>query len=139
MNHPDSRSESVLHLAPIGSICSMRTLQKSEETDNGHENGNGNGHNTFDDSIGQINDNDKDLHQCMLKARQDFIMNNNLRALDAGFDSVIAAIEGSRIDSWAVVLGVCDYFQGNSRGAQEWKPYAASKAASLLREAILRL
>uniref|UniRef100_A0A914Z4H4 Uncharacterized protein n=1 Tax=Panagrolaimus superbus TaxID=310955 RepID=A0A914Z4H4_9BILA len=132
VNHPDTRNEPILHLAPIGAICSIQYPKKQENGhDESYENGtNGVQHNEMDS--------EEAWNQSIYKVRQDFIAKENLRALDAGFDSVIAAIEGSRIDSWSVVLGIADYFQGNSRGAQEWKPYAAANAASLLREAILR-
>ena len=45
----------------------------------------------------------------------------NLRAVDAGFDSVIAAINGSRIDSWALVRGIADYQHGQSRAGRAWQ------------------
>uniref|UniRef100_A0A7E4WAI0 PNP_UDP_1 domain-containing protein n=1 Tax=Panagrellus redivivus TaxID=6233 RepID=A0A7E4WAI0_PANRE len=130
VNHPDSRVNPILHLAPVGAICSVRYPGKTNQD----------GENHFDDSIAASEaEVEKQWLQAIHKVRQEFIANERLRALDAGFDSVIAAIEGSCIDSWAVVLGIADYFQGNSRGAQEWKPYAAANAASLLREAIVRI
>jgi hypothetical protein len=131
VNHPDTRNESILHLAPVGAICSIQYPKKQE---NGHDESYENGTQQSNNEL----DSEEAWNQSIYKVRQDFIAKENLRALDAGFDSVIAAIEGSRIDSWSVVLGIADYYQGNSRGAQEWKPYAAANAASLLREAILR-
>lgn len=44
-----------------------------------------------------------------------------LRALDAGFDSVIAAISGSRIDSWSLIRGIADYQHGLSRASKLWQ------------------
>lgn len=35
--------------------------------------------------------------------RERFAAQFSLRSIDAGFDSVVAAIVGSRIDSWALV------------------------------------
>ncbi|CAI4231226.1 unnamed protein product [Auanema sp. JU1783] len=47
--------------------------------------------------------------------RERFAAEFHLRALDAGFDSVVASIVGNRIDSWALVRGVSDYQHGQSR------------------------
>lgn len=53
--------------------------------------------------------------------RDKFATNHNLRAVDAGFDSVIAAISGSRIDSWALIRGIADYQHGQSRASRMWQ------------------
>ncbi|VDL78102.1 unnamed protein product [Nippostrongylus brasiliensis] len=62
-----------------------------------------------------------------------------LRALDAGFDSVIAAISGSRIDSWTLIRGVADYQHGLSRASKLWQAHAAARAAAMLRVVVERL
>ncbi|VDO86786.1 unnamed protein product [Heligmosomoides polygyrus] len=64
---------------------------------------------------------------------------NVLRALDAGFDSVIAAISGSRIDSWSLIRGIADYQHGLSRASKLWQAHAAARAAALLRVVVERL
>lgn len=53
--------------------------------------------------------------------RDRFAEENKLRAFDAGFDSVIAAVTGSRIDSWMLVRGIADYQQGSSRLGKMWQ------------------
>lgn len=53
--------------------------------------------------------------------RERFSSEYHLRALDVGFDSVIAAIAGSRIDSWTLVRGVADYQHGQSRASRKWQ------------------
>lgn len=53
--------------------------------------------------------------------RDKFAENHNLRAIDAGFDSVIASINGSRIDSWALIRGIADYQHGQSRASRMWQ------------------
>ncbi|PIO60889.1 hypothetical protein TELCIR_17603 [Teladorsagia circumcincta] len=62
-----------------------------------------------------------------------------LRALDAGFDSVIAAISGSRIDSWTLIRGIADYQHGLSRASKLWQAHAAARAAAMLRVVVERL
>lgn len=62
-----------------------------------------------------------------------------LRALDAGFDSVVAAISGSRIDSWTLIRGVADYQHGLSRASKPWQAHAAARAAAMLRVIVERL
>uniref|UniRef100_A0A914IC73 Nucleoside phosphorylase domain-containing protein n=1 Tax=Globodera rostochiensis TaxID=31243 RepID=A0A914IC73_GLORO len=71
------------------------------------------------------------------RLREKFRLNYHLRAFDAGFDSVIAAIEGSRVDSWVLVRGVSDYQQGSSKQGKVWQNYAAANAVALV-ETILQ-
>lgn len=63
----------------------------------------------------------EDASGVMAQIRDKFVANHNLRAIDAGFDSVIAAISGSRIDSWALVRGIADYQHGQSRTSRMWQ------------------
>ncbi|EJW81588.1 hypothetical protein WUBG_07505 [Wuchereria bancrofti] len=71
--------------------------------------------------------------------RDKFAANYNLRAIDAGFDSVIAAVNGSRIDSWALIRGIADYQHGQSRASRVWQGYSGIRAAALTKTLILRL
>ena len=65
--------------------------------------------------------------------REKFISDYHLRAYDAGFDSVIAAIVGSRVDSWVLVRGVADYQQGTTKLGKLWQHYASANAAAMVK------
>ncbi|KAI1713008.1 hypothetical protein Ddc_12100 [Ditylenchus destructor] len=71
--------------------------------------------------------------------RDKFAADHRLKAFDAGFDSVIAAITGSRIDSWVLVRGLADYQQGSTRLGRQWQPFAAANAAALVKTILKRV
>uniref|UniRef100_A0A9J2Q2Q3 SAM-dependent methyltransferase Erg6/SMT-type domain-containing protein n=1 Tax=Ascaris lumbricoides TaxID=6252 RepID=A0A9J2Q2Q3_ASCLU len=81
----------------------------------------------------------EDQRDAASQLRDRFAAEFGLRAVDAGFDSVIAAVNGSRIDSWTLIRGIADYQHGQSRGARTWQAYAAVRAAALTKALILRL
>lgn len=66
-------------------------------------------------------DSSKDI---ALQLRDRFAAEYHLRAVDAGFDSVIAAVVGSRIDSWALIRGITDYQHGQSRAGRLWQVHS---------------
>uniref|UniRef100_A0A7E4WE92 PNP_UDP_1 domain-containing protein n=1 Tax=Panagrellus redivivus TaxID=6233 RepID=A0A7E4WE92_PANRE len=116
VDQPDSRPIPKAIIGPVGSVASLRSETAAIPLG-------------FESEL-----------DWLAAQRQEIIDRESLRALDVGgFDPVIASIEGNRIDSWAVVLGIADYAHGNSRSAQEWKPFAAANAASLVREIILHI
>ncbi|CAJ0578535.1 unnamed protein product, partial [Mesorhabditis spiculigera] len=80
-----------------------------------------------------------DVDESTSLLRDRFAAEFNVRALDAGVDSVVASIEGSRIDSWALIRGVADYQNGYSKTAKLWQPYAAARAAAMAQTIIERL
>lgn len=63
----------------------------------------------------------EDTSSATAQLRDKFATEYSLRAVDAGFDSVIAAVVGSRIDSWALIRGIADYQHGQSRAARTWQ------------------
>ncbi|KJH45820.1 hypothetical protein DICVIV_08144 [Dictyocaulus viviparus] len=82
-----------------------------------------------------VEDNEESIGALRAKFGEDF----EVRAMDAGFDSVIAAIAGSRIDSWALIRGIADYQHGLSRASKLWQAHSAARAAAMLRVIIERL
>ncbi|VDK68062.1 unnamed protein product [Litomosoides sigmodontis] len=111
--HPNSeRVNSVVHFGSIGAMVSYRkqTLANEEQTG-------------------------EDTSSCTTQLRDKFAANHNLRAVDAGFDSVIAAISGSRIDSWALIRGIADYQHGQSRASRTWQEVFAEEHDRLYKEA----
>ncbi|KAL3114550.1 hypothetical protein niasHT_014357 [Heterodera trifolii] len=82
-------------------------------------------------------DGSRDVRLVNERLREKFRLHYHLRAFDAGFDAVIAAIEGSRVDSWLLVRGVSDYQQGSSKQGKVWQNYAAANAVALV-ETILQ-
>uniref|UniRef100_A0A915PWD2 Nucleoside phosphorylase domain-containing protein n=1 Tax=Setaria digitata TaxID=48799 RepID=A0A915PWD2_9BILA len=97
--HPNSeRVNSVVHVGSIGAMVSYRKQTFANE-----------------EQIGE------DTNSATAQLRDKFAADHNLRAVDAGFDSVIAAINGSRIDSWALIRGITDYQHGQSRASRMWQ------------------
>ncbi|EFO27506.2 hypothetical protein LOAG_00970 [Loa loa] len=115
--HPNSeRVDSAVHVGSIGAMVSYRKQTFANEE--------------------QIGD---DTSGATAQFRDKFAANHNLRAVDAGFDSVIAAINGSRIDSWTLIRGITDYQHGQSRASRVWQGYSSVRAAALTKTLILRL
>uniref|UniRef100_A0A8R1XZS4 Winged helix-turn-helix domain-containing protein n=1 Tax=Onchocerca volvulus TaxID=6282 RepID=A0A8R1XZS4_ONCVO len=115
--HPNSeRIISVVHVGSIGAMVSYRKQTFANE-----------------EQVGE------DTSSATAQFRDKFATNHNLRAVDAGFDSVIAAINGSRIDSWALIRGIADYQHGQSRASRMWQGYSSVRAAALTKTLILRL
>uniref|UniRef100_A0A1I7XAW4 PNP_UDP_1 domain-containing protein n=1 Tax=Heterorhabditis bacteriophora TaxID=37862 RepID=A0A1I7XAW4_HETBA len=100
-----------IHLGSIGALASL----KKHTTDADIE----------EESAGQI--------------RERFAADYGVRAIDAGFDSVVAAISGSRIDSWVLVRGISDYQHGQSRASKLWLAHASARAAAMARTIIEKL
>ncbi|CAJ0941339.1 unnamed protein product, partial [Mesorhabditis belari] len=73
------------------------------------------------------------------EVRDLFASEFGVRALDAGFETVISAIEGSRIGSWALIRGIADYQHGHSRAAKLWQAHAAARAAAMTQTIIENL
>lgn len=111
--HPNQQRKGFqIHLGSVGAMANLKKLAtEGAETD--------------EDNIGQI--------------RERFSSEYHLRALDVGFDSVVAAIVGSRIGSWALIRGVADYQHGQSRASRKWQAHAAARAAAMTRAIIERL
>ncbi|KHJ84927.1 hypothetical protein OESDEN_15353 [Oesophagostomum dentatum] len=109
--HPNqaTRKGAEVHLGPVGALANFK--RHTEETE--------------EDSIGAL--------------RAKFAEEYEIRAIDAGFDSVIAAISGSRIDSWAMIRGIADYQHGMSRASKLWQAHAAARAAAMVRVIVERL
>ncbi|MCP9259482.1 hypothetical protein DINM_002426 [Dirofilaria immitis] len=115
--HPNSeRVNSVVHVGSIGAMVSYRKQTFANE-----------------EQVGE------DISGATAQFRDKFAANYNLRAIDAGFDSVIAAVNGSRIDSWALIRGIADYQHGQSRASRMWQGYSSVRAAALTKTLILRL
>lgn len=113
--HPNSdRQTSVVHFGSVGAMVPYRRQSHEEQTS-------------------------EDTSAATLQLRDKFAAEHNLRAVDAGFDSVIAAITGSRIESWMLIRGISDYQHGQSRVGRAWQGYASVRAASFVRTLILRL
>ncbi|KHN78907.1 hypothetical protein Tcan_18053 [Toxocara canis] len=112
--HPNQeRTDSILHLGPIGGMVSYRKPMNNDEGE--------------------------DARDAASQLRDRFAAEFGLRAVDAGFDSVVAAVNGSRIDNWTLIRGIADYQHGQSRAARTWQGYAAVRAAALTKALILRL
>ncbi|VDN06584.1 unnamed protein product [Thelazia callipaeda] len=97
--HPNwDRVNSVVHVGSIGAMVSYRKQTSVTEE--------------------QVSE---DTSSAAAHLRDKFATEHNLRAVDAGFDSVIAAVNGSRIDSWALIRGIADYQHGQSRAGRIWQ------------------
>lgn len=116
--HPNqTRIEPTVHVGPVGAMVTCRKqLAVNDEQ--------------------STEDATRDA-ACQLRDR--FTAEYGLRAVDAGFDTVVAAVNGSRIGSWALVRGIADYQQGQSRVGRAWQAYAGVQAAALVKSLILRL
>lgn len=117
--HPNQeRSHPIVHVGPIGAMAAYRRQTNDEQT-------NAASGDTARDAASQLRDR--------------FAAEYGLKAIDAGFDSVVAAVSGSRIDSWALVRGVADYQHGQSRVGRSWQAYAGVQAVAVTKSLILRL
>ncbi|ETN76177.1 hypothetical protein NECAME_03550 [Necator americanus] len=109
--HPNqaTRMGAEVHLGTVGALANFKRHTEENE----------------EDSVGAL--------------RAKFAEEYEVRAIDAGFDSVIAAISGSRIDSWAMIRGIADYQHGMSRASKLWQGHAAARAAAMVRVLVERL
>ncbi|KAL6726534.1 hypothetical protein Aduo_008498 [Ancylostoma duodenale] len=109
--HPNqaTRKGAEVHLGTVGALANFKRHTEDSE----------------EDSVGVL--------------RAKFAEEFGVRAIDAGFDSVIAAISGSRIDSWAMIRGIADYQHGMSRASKLWQAHAAARAAAMVRVIVERL
>jgi nucleoside phosphorylase len=137
--HPnESRTVPNVHMGSIGAMIGLK--KPAEPTAKGDDATTSNSNGLTPTKAEQTTAQDDSSWQNLnAQLRDRFAAENRLRALDAGFDSVIAAIAGSRIDSWLFVRGIADYQQGASRSGRQWQPYAAVNAAALVRSILLRL
>ena len=69
--------------------------------------------------------------------RKDFSLFNDIKGFDCGFKSVMESLEGSKNESFLVVRGISDYFDGTRK--KEWHPYCALAAAAYVKAVILAL
>lgn len=74
--------------------------------------------------------------------RQYYLDENDVRAFDPGFSSVLESVEGNRKESVILVRGVCDYGDGTSadktrRDETDWRPYSALTAAAVMKCIVL--
>ncbi|CAL2035314.1 unnamed protein product [Caenorhabditis brenneri] len=113
MPHPNENREggSEIHLGTVGAMSAMK---KYEKTIGGEE-----------DTLGQI--------------RESFAESFGIRCMDAGFDSVVGAVVGSCVRSWALIRGISDYHYGQSRAGKIWQAHAAVRAAGMVRCIIEKL
>ncbi|GMS89589.1 hypothetical protein PENTCL1PPCAC_11764, partial [Pristionchus entomophagus] len=124
MPHPDpERKTARFHVGPVGGLTSLKKVTVSAT------NGNENGEMISEEQEEKTNE----------QIRERFATQFSLRSIDAGFDSVVAAIVGSRIDSWALVRGISDYQNGQSRASRVWQAHAATRAAAMARTIVERL
>uniref|UniRef100_A0A914CK19 Nucleoside phosphorylase domain-containing protein n=1 Tax=Acrobeloides nanus TaxID=290746 RepID=A0A914CK19_9BILA len=143
--HPNQeRITSTVHLGPVGAMSSIARTPPPETGDAP----NGVTHlkkapvqAKIQPSPTKTHDSETDVQysNLILQLRDKFAAENNVKAFDAGFDSVIAAIHGSRIDSWVLIRGIADYQQGSSRSGRQWQPHAAANAAALIKTILKRL
>lgn len=120
--HPNQeRIVPAVHLGPVGAMISLRRpAAPSEAEQNKPEETAVNGSPTKKtETTGAADESSWQNLNAQLRDR--FAAENHLRALDAGFDSVIASIAGNRIDSWIFVRGISDYQQGASRSGRQWQ------------------
>jgi hypothetical protein len=125
--HPNQeRITSTIHLGPVGAMSSIARTPPPEAGD--APNGVTHLKKTpvqakIQPSPTKTHDSETDVQysNLILQLRDKFAAENNVKAFDAGFDSVIAAIHGSRIDSWVLIRGIADYQQGSSRSGRQWQ------------------
>ncbi|CAI2349148.1 unnamed protein product [Caenorhabditis sp. 36 PRJEB53466] len=114
MPHPNpERQGPEIHLGTVGAMSSMK---KYEGITGGGDD---------ESSINQI--------------RESFAESFKIRCMDAGFDSVVGAVVGSCVKSWALVRGISDYHYGQSRAGKVWQAHAAARAAGMTRCIIEKL
>ncbi|ULT98677.1 hypothetical protein L3Y34_000206 [Caenorhabditis briggsae] len=113
MPHPNENRKGgpEIHLGTVGAMSAMK---KYEKTIGGEE-----------DTLGQI--------------RESFAESFGIRCMDAGFDSVVGAVVGSCVRSWALIRGISDYHYGQSRAGKVWQAHAAARAAGMARCIIEKL
>lgn len=69
-----------------------------------------------------------------IQIRGDFARAVGVACYDGDFDVVMDSLAGSRIESFIMVRGVCDYSDGAKGG--DWQPYAALAAAAYMKALI---
>ncbi|KAF1763177.1 hypothetical protein GCK72_011443 [Caenorhabditis remanei] len=113
MPHPNENRQggAEIHLGTVGAMSAMK---KYENAIGGEE-----------DTLGQI--------------RESFAESFGVRCMDAGFDSVVGAVVGSCVRSWALIRGISDYHYGQSRAGKIWQAHAAARAAGMVRCIIEKL
>lgn len=139
--HPNAnRTTPLYHLGPVGSMFTLcekpatkaptipntplkQTAKGKEQAENLKEQNRETNAETETINSQQLNE----------QLRDRFISEYHLRAYDTGFDSVIAAIVGSRVDSWVLIRGVADYQQGTTKLGKRWQHYASANAAAMVR------
>uniref|UniRef100_A0A1I7UMB6 Calpain catalytic domain-containing protein n=1 Tax=Caenorhabditis tropicalis TaxID=1561998 RepID=A0A1I7UMB6_9PELO len=114
MPHPNADRETgaEIHLGTVGAMSAMKKYEKT--IGEGEE-----------DALGQI--------------RESFAEEFGIRCMDAGFDSVVGAVVGSCVRSWALIRGISDYHYGQSRAGKLWQAHAAARAAGMARCIIEKL
>lgn len=68
--------------------------------------------------------------------RKHFSDRSAICAFDLDFEAVLESLEGNRNESFLVIRGISDYFDGTRK---EWQPYAALAAASYMKALIIAL
>lgn len=116
------RSSSKIHVGPIGG---MKSIIENENDNN--------------KSIANESLNSDYIKTVYYNLKEKFTKENHLKAIDAGSESIISAIQGSCIGSWSLVRGITDYQNGLSRSGRIWQPYAAARAAGLVKAILERL
>lgn len=61
----------------------------------------------------------------------------NVLCFDSEIDQVIAAIQGNRIESFMIIRGISDYYDGSLN--KEWQPYSSLCAASFMKTVICNI
>lgn len=69
-----------------------------------------------------------------IQLRSDLAKATGIACYDGDFDVVMDALDGSRIESFIIIRGICDYSDG-AKGA-DWQPYAALAAAAYMKALI---
>lgn len=93
MPHPnENRKGPEIHLGTIGAMSTMKKYENPAEDES---------------SLTQI--------------RESFAESFGIRCMDAGFDSVVGAVVGSCVKSWALIRGISDYHYGQSRAGKVWQ------------------
>ncbi|CCD72182.1 Winged helix-turn-helix domain-containing protein [Caenorhabditis elegans] len=112
MPHPnaDTKTGPEIHLGTVGAMSAMKKYEKWD----GEE-----------DSLAKV--------------RETFAESFGIRCIDAGFDSVVGAVVGSCVRSWALIRGISDYDYGQSRAGKVWQAHAAARAAGMARCIIEKL
>ncbi|XP_059150764.1 uncharacterized protein LOC131937389 [Physella acuta] len=68
--------------------------------------------------------------------RREFAQLNGIKAYHQEHDAVLESVEGNCCESYLVILGMCDYEDGNKK---QWRSYAALAAAAYMKSLILNL